>query len=95
MATGPRRPRRSDTVSPREAWSGSRALAGRIQQSFLPPSMPVVPRTRFAVHYQPCGRVGGDFYDVFRLDESHVAGPGRQAHQFPPALDLIVPLPPA
>ena len=27
---------------------------------------------RFAVHYLLCGRVGGDFYDVFRLDEHHV-----------------------
>ena len=22
--------------------------------------------------YKPCGRVGGDFYDVFRLDENHL-----------------------
>src|SRR5437762_898331 len=27
---------------------------------------------RFAVSYRPCGQVGGDFYDVFRLDEHHV-----------------------
>jgi sigma-B regulation protein RsbU (phosphoserine phosphatase) len=47
-------------------------LARRIQVSFLPQVLPEVPRARFAVHYQPCGQVGGDFYDVFRLDEHHV-----------------------
>lgn len=47
-------------------------LARRIQESFLPQSLPQLPRVRFAVHYQPCGRVGGDFYDVFRLDEKHL-----------------------
>jgi sigma-B regulation protein RsbU (phosphoserine phosphatase) len=47
-------------------------LARRIQVSLLPQSLPEVPRLRFAVHYRPCGRVGGDFYDVFRLDERHV-----------------------
>jgi sigma-B regulation protein RsbU (phosphoserine phosphatase) len=47
-------------------------LARRIQMSFLPQSLPEVPGARFAVHYQLCGRVGGDFYDIFRLDESHV-----------------------
>jgi sigma-B regulation protein RsbU (phosphoserine phosphatase) len=46
-------------------------MARRIQMSFLPQSMPEVPRATFAVHYQPCGRVGGDFYDIFRLDEQH------------------------
>jgi sigma-B regulation protein RsbU (phosphoserine phosphatase) len=47
-------------------------LAQRIQSSFLPQTLPEVPRGRFAVHYLLCGRVGGDFYDVFRLDENHV-----------------------
>lgn len=47
-------------------------LAGRIQQSFLPQTLPDLPQVRFAVHYEPCGRVGGDFYDVFRLDEQHL-----------------------
>jgi sigma-B regulation protein RsbU (phosphoserine phosphatase) len=47
-------------------------LARRIQLSLLPQSLPEVPRTRFAVQYRPCGRVGGDFYDAFRLDENHV-----------------------
>jgi len=47
-------------------------LARRIQQSFLPQSLPQLTQVRFAVHYQPCGRVGGDFYDIFRLDEKHL-----------------------
>ena len=47
-------------------------LAQRIQASFLPQTLPQVPHSRFAVHYLLCGRVGGDFYDVFRLDENHV-----------------------
>jgi len=47
-------------------------LAQRIQSSMLPQSLPEIPQCRFAVHYLLCGRVGGDFYDVFRLDENHV-----------------------
>jgi sigma-B regulation protein RsbU (phosphoserine phosphatase) len=47
-------------------------LAQRIQLSFLPQTLPEVPQLRFAVRYMLCGRVGGDFYDVFRLDEDHV-----------------------
>jgi sigma-B regulation protein RsbU (phosphoserine phosphatase) len=47
-------------------------LAHRIQSSFLPHTLPEVPQVRFAAHYVLCGQVGGDFYDVFRLDEHHV-----------------------
>ncbi len=46
-------------------------LASRIQESFLPQHLPELPQVRFVVQYRPCGRVGGDFYDVFRLDERH------------------------
>lgn len=47
-------------------------LAQRIQSSFLPRRLPEVPHVRFAVRYQPRDRVGGDVYDLFRLDEHHV-----------------------
>jgi sigma-B regulation protein RsbU (phosphoserine phosphatase) len=47
-------------------------MARRLQASFLPRSLPAVGPVRFAVSYRPCGEVGGDFYDVFRLDELHV-----------------------
>ena len=51
---------------------GELELARRIQRSFLPQEMPQVSGARFAAHFEMCGHVGGDFYDVFRLDESHV-----------------------
>jgi sigma-B regulation protein RsbU (phosphoserine phosphatase) len=47
-------------------------LARRLQESFLPHELPSVPNVRFAVQYRPASRVGGDFYDVFRLDEKHI-----------------------
>jgi sigma-B regulation protein RsbU (phosphoserine phosphatase) len=47
-------------------------LARRIQPALLPQEMPGVPPLRFAVYHRPVERVGGDSYDVFRLDEDHV-----------------------
>jgi sigma-B regulation protein RsbU (phosphoserine phosphatase) len=47
-------------------------LARRLQESFLPQSLPQLPNVRFAVKYKPAARVGGDFYDIFRLDEKHL-----------------------
>jgi serine phosphatase RsbU (regulator of sigma subunit) len=47
-------------------------LARRIQRSFLPQTLPQLPRVRFGVHYRPSGRVGGDSYDIARLDEHHL-----------------------
>ena len=47
-------------------------LAKRIQASFLPRKLPQLPKVEFSVYYRLCNQVGGDFYDVFRLDENHV-----------------------
>jgi len=47
-------------------------MAGRLQSSFMPKAFPEIGRVRFAVHYRPHGPVGGDFYDVIRLDERHL-----------------------
>jgi sigma-B regulation protein RsbU (phosphoserine phosphatase) len=48
-----------------------RELAGTLQQSLLPPSLPVVPGLDAAAHYHPASadEVGGDFYDLFPLSE--------------------------
>jgi sigma-B regulation protein RsbU (phosphoserine phosphatase) len=46
-------------------------LAQALQASLLPPSLPTVPHLELAARYQPASRfeVGGDFYDVFPIDE--------------------------
>ncbi|MGQ9615975.1 MAG: SpoIIE family protein phosphatase [Spirochaetota bacterium] len=47
--------------------------ARRIQFSFLPTKMPAIEGVEFLAKYVPCQRIGGDFYDVFRIDE-HTIG---------------------
>jgi phosphoserine phosphatase RsbU/P len=51
---------------------GDSELTRRIHRGFLPRSLPEVGHARFAVVYRPRSRIGGDFYDVMRLDENHV-----------------------
>jgi sigma-B regulation protein RsbU (phosphoserine phosphatase) len=48
------------------------ALARRLHASLRPQSLPKPPRGRFAVHHRQRDRVGGDCFDVVRLDENHV-----------------------
>jgi phosphoserine phosphatase RsbU/P len=52
---------------------GDLELTRRIHRGFLPRTLPEIGATKFAVTYRPRSRIGGDFYDVFRLDEEHVA----------------------
>ena len=47
-------------------------LAARLQQDFLPKSLPQIGRVRFHTLFRPAGYVSGDFYDVMRLDEKHI-----------------------
>ena len=47
-------------------------LAARLQQDFLPKSMPQIGRVRFHTLFRPAGYVSGDLYDVSRLDEKRV-----------------------
>ncbi|GAB7048998.1 hypothetical protein JCM9534A_41240 [Catenuloplanes indicus JCM 9534] len=66
-----------------------RRVARTLQQSLLPPVLPVVPGIGFAAEYVPTGsdiEVGGDFYDVMPLPDGRwlvvvgdVSGKGVQA----------------
>jgi serine phosphatase RsbU (regulator of sigma subunit) len=47
-------------------------LAARVQQDFLPKTMPKIGPLRFHTLFRPAAHVSGDLYDVMRLDESHV-----------------------
>ena len=46
-------------------------LAGALQASLLPPSIPAIPFLEVAARYRPASKyeVGGDFYDVFPIDD--------------------------
>lgn len=45
-------------------------IARDIQQSFLPTTFPQNPMVRFSVGYMPAENLSGDFYNIFRIDES-------------------------
>ncbi len=47
-------------------------LAARLQQDFLPKTLPQVGRVHFHTLFRPAGYVSGDLYDVMRLDERNV-----------------------
>lgn len=46
--------------------------AAAIQKSHLPEEAPAHPRVEFAWVYDACDTLGGDMFNVFRLDEEHV-----------------------
>ncbi len=53
-------------------YAGARDLALTLQASLLPPDLPRIPGVRMAARYRPAGaglEVGGDFYDVFALED--------------------------
>ncbi len=47
-------------------------LAARLQQDFLPKTLPQVGSVHFHTLFRPASYVSGDLYDVMRLDEKHV-----------------------
>ena len=47
-------------------------LARQVQQSMIPRTFPDVGGVTFAAAYAPARQVGGDFYDVIRLDDERV-----------------------
>ncbi len=48
-------------------------LASRLQQEFLPQSLPQIDGFRFSVIYRPASWVSGDIYDIARVDEKHLS----------------------
>ncbi len=44
-----------------------------VQKSLLPPTGDPLPGVQFSGVYLPCGAIGGDMYDVVKMDEKHVA----------------------
>ena len=51
---------------------GELEMARRVHRTFLPRTIPEIGAARVSVCYRPRSRVGGDFFDVRRLDETHL-----------------------
>jgi len=47
-------------------------LAARLQQDFLPKTLPQLGPVHFHTLFRPAGYVSGDLYDVMRLDEKNI-----------------------
>jgi predicted ester cyclase len=47
-------------------------VARRIQQASLPKEVPELEGWQVSLHYQPAREVGGDFYDLFELEDGRV-----------------------
>lgn len=72
-----------------DAEARARGLARTLQQTFIPPSAPVVPGLDIAGAYRPAGdgsEIGGDFYEVFQVSSGEwivavgdVSGKGVEA----------------
>ncbi len=72
-----------------ESEHAAMVLARTLQQSLIPPDVPTIPGLELAAAYRPAGsgeEVGGDFYDVFQIDEGDwfvvigdVCGKGAEA----------------
>jgi phosphoserine phosphatase RsbU/P len=45
-------------------------MAGKVQESMLPRDTTEINGLTIATAYLPCGRVGGDLYDIIRIDET-------------------------
>lgn len=64
--------RTKEIAAANERILGDLDYARTIQRSLLPTTFPKTQRLDFAAKYLPCEKIGGDFYNVYRLDEDHV-----------------------
>lgn len=48
------------------------SLASNIQEALIPKSVGDIPNCSFSWIYQPSGKVGGDIFDIFMLDDEHL-----------------------
>ena len=54
-------------------WDEELRLAGRLQRDFLPNVDGVIGPAKFATLFRPASWVSGDIYDIYRVDEEHLA----------------------
>lgn len=60
-------------VAEKERLQSEIAIAASIQRNLLPKEGPQFRGVSFSAHFEPTASIGGDYYDVFNLDKSHLA----------------------
>jgi serine phosphatase RsbU (regulator of sigma subunit) len=60
-------------VAEKERLQSEIAIAASIQRNLLPKEGPKFRGVSFSAHFEPTASIGGDYYDVFNLDKSHLA----------------------
>ena len=60
-------------VAEKERLQSEIAIAATIQRNLLPKEGPLFGGVSFSAHFEPTASIGGDYYDVFNLDKTHLA----------------------
>jgi len=60
-------------VAEKERLQSEIEIAATIQRNLLPKEGPQNRGVSFSAHFEPTASIGGDYYDVFNLDKSHLA----------------------
>jgi sigma-B regulation protein RsbU (phosphoserine phosphatase) len=63
---------------------------GDLQRALLPASVPRISGLEIAASYEPCGRAGGDLYDIFPLDESHGSSSSETVDDAPSSWCVLI-----
>lgn len=61
------------SVAEKERLQSEIEIAATIQRNLLPKEGPQFRGVSFSAHFEPTASIGGDYYDVFNLDKSHLA----------------------
>ena len=61
-----------DTVDEKRRIDRDLSVARQIQASLLPSTLPHLPTVELAAFNEPAQHIGGDYYDVLRVDEHHI-----------------------
>lgn len=61
------------SAAKRESLEKELAIARNLQQSLLPADLPRSESVEFATLFEPSAAIGGDYFDIFRVDEERLA----------------------
>ncbi len=61
-----------DTVDEKRRIDRDLSVARQIQAALLPSALPRLPTVELAAFNEPAQHIGGDYYDVLRVDEHHI-----------------------